>query len=684
MYNPAKLLLAIATTACFSYSAYTQTDTSATDLDLGRIKLKKDFTQSITIKGEHLEKMPFTSLSEAINAWSYGYYASKGNTVYVVDGIMVNDVNAWSVYDIEEVTIVQNALVQVNGANRQQQLVLVTTHKAGAAKQGFTVAGQSFLVKGDPQSTPFNPSSSTETNFFHQYHVSAYRKEKNIQYGLSANYLRDVNPPVKDPARKYDVPENYDRFRLNAWLNAKLGSAHDLSVRMNLVPQVGDMDNTFSNGIGGGSISTQYTQHNKQTTLNPTITLRSRFLQGFTNEFTASYASSKVKGSGGSRLINSPMGDYYIERKTTGKMQQVLLTDQVSYHASLNDNWHIEASVNFMFRYSKDKFEFSTTEYNNGNISAFNMSTFNLEGRIYLLTPSVNLYYKNSFNIQGGLLVNLSKTYGQKIKKVLPFVTTSIDVLRLTNPGNPTSLKFFGSYAQTNYTGDRTITLADYDINMNTIFGLIPTSGVYPGTIAPDQSYWIWQAGSRFSILNNLLSVNYQFERRDFAAEVFIPSPMGNYTLVYPNITSSAHHVDITATVLNKNSLHWLTGINASSIKSKTKEPLTMYYAHNVTGDLNSDKTSWTGGWVNRFSWKQLSAGIDLVYYFNPDQLPTIPGDSKVDALSLQNVYVGYQLNLKRTKGLELYADCRNLKQDKDFKITGTRKYYGLGFKANL
>ncbi|AXY74949.1 hypothetical protein D3H65_13550 [Paraflavitalea soli] len=681
-YTP-KPLLTIAIAICISFSSFSQTDTSVTDLNLGRIKLKKDFTQSITIKGEQLEKMPFTSLYEAINAWSYGYYTNRTSVVYVIDGIVVNDVNAYSVYDIEEVTLVQNALIQASGATRQQQMALITTRKGGKDKQGMMVAGQSFLVRGDnvPISGGTNPKS--ETNFFHQYQIAAYQKGEKIQYGVSANYLRDVIPVTKNPGNKTNIPTNSDRFRINGWFAAKLGSAHDLTIRVNATPQVSDYDRSYGINLPPNNLTSRSKEHIKQTLFNPTIGLRSRLGGGFTNEFTASYGSSRVKGKNESETIYSPTNKYAQEQQSTLTLKQVLLMDQLSYHGSLGNNWSVEPSVNMMFRYLKNNNDYYQASTTNGNVTSINTSSFNQEGRIYLLTPSLNLYYKNSFNIQGGLVANLSKTYGQKIRKALPFVTTSVDVLRLANAANPTSLKFFGSIAQADNLGDLSPSLENAAaVTSFAFFGPTPGLPVYAG-FPPDNSFWIWQTGTRLGILNNLLTVNYFFERRNFTAEVY-QQIATSYRIIYPDIISSTHHLAINATLINKHSIYWLTGINATSIKSKTDKDLGFYTNHNVVGDLNSDKASWTGGWVNRFSWDRFTAGLDLLYYFNPDQLPTIPGDSKVDALSLQNVYVGYQLNLKGTKGLELYADCRNPKQDKDFKISGNRKYYGLGVKAIL
>lgn len=102
--------------------------------------------QTVTIRGSYLQKIPFGTLSEVIAPWLQGTMNSKSHLVFVVDGNLVNDVNAWSIYDIEEITLVQNAMVQVNGAINQQQLVLVKT-KRNAGETGFTIGcGMLILI----------------------------------------------------------------------------------------------------------------------------------------------------------------------------------------------------------------------------------------------------------------------------------------------------------------------------------------------------------------------------------------------------------------------------------------------------------------------------------------------------------------------------------------------------------
>lgn len=673
-----KPLLTVAAAICLLHSAYSQTDTSNTELNLGRIKLKKDFTQSITIKGEQLEKMPFTNLSEAINAWTYGYFINQANVVYVIDGIVINDVNAYSVYDIREVTLVQNALTQVNGTNRQQLLAVVTTRNGSTGAQGITVAGQSFQVRNNWRNVYSFPVSS-DKNYFHQYHIAARLNKKNIQMGVSANYLRDVNPALKIGNSVSHVPTNYDRFRLNGWLTARFGNAHDLSVRINAVPQVSDLEHTYN----GGAASYYYGKgHGNQMAFNPTISLRSQLPQNLTNEFTASYASYKRKGESDIKTI-STITDNSTERVDLNyKTKQAVLMDQITYHGALNDKWLIEPSVNVMFRYTENDNEANSTITTSGNNIYINKYTYNQNSRAFLVTPAVNLYYKNIFNIQGGLVANLSKTYGRDIKKVLPFASTSVDVWQLVQPGNQNSLKLFASYAQNTNLGDNAIRM---DEHANNIVYPLPLSGgpaFYP-TLEPEDSYWAWQTGTRLGLWNNRVTMNYFFERRSFTTPVYIALPSG-YTAWYPEMTSNTQHINVMVNVADKNTFTFTTGISATSIRSKSKDAISSSFGNAVTGDFNSGRTTWTGGWVNRLSWKGFTAGLDFVYYFNPDRDPGTFNNTRIDAVALQNVYIGYGFKLKGTKGFEIYADSRNPHQDKDFMLTGSRQYYGLGFKANI
>src|ERR1700677_2049981 len=143
MKNTALSLTALALACCCALPLFAQYDSSR--LDIGYLHLQREFMQTITVKGSDLEKMPFANLSDAIAAWFYGAYTQPATLQYVVDGNPVSDVNAYSIHDIEEVVLVQNAAALVNTADGQQELVVVRT-KRGQGKGGVTANAQTGVV----------------------------------------------------------------------------------------------------------------------------------------------------------------------------------------------------------------------------------------------------------------------------------------------------------------------------------------------------------------------------------------------------------------------------------------------------------------------------------------------------------------------------------------------------------
>jgi hypothetical protein len=672
MYKTLLYLLALSATISFSQIASAQTSLSdTTSIDLGRLQLKKEFTQSITIKGEDLERMPFTSLNEAINSWTYGLFTNLGTFTYVIDGNLLNDVNAYSIHDIKEITLVQNALVQINGADRQQQLVLITTRKGSGGKQGLTVSGQSFQT--NRQKSEGQESNNT---FFHQYNVAAWKNWNKVQIGVSVNYLRDKTPTLKNIT---SINYKLDRYRITAWMNAQLGSNNELYVQLNTAPANGNGDAITSNS------KSEFDQENFS--FNPIIGLRSRFLKGFSNDISVAYMTKKDESQIDQAIFLAPPTINLLSNESEAKTEVVLIRENLRYSATVN-NWRIEPAINLTFRYRKSKVTTSSMQQSGvggpilggPNPPSYTFSETKLEGRLYLLTPSLSLSYKSIFNLQGGLLANISSTNGKKINRVFPFVSTTINVLPPTG-AQATSLQVFGSYAKTDYFGDGASTIEQ----LNT--GGPISSPIGPTTQFPDSSYSNWQAGTRIGFLHNRLSVGYNFEKRDYTQAVVIQAPFGSgwlNVINYPEFRSTSHHINVNAAILQTTNLQWRTGLTVSHVKTTMIFPANSTFP-NVKGD-DANSKAWTGGWVNRLTYGRFSAGLDLLYNFNKDQQLFTSQETKVNAITVQNVYVGYRFNIKGIEGLELYAATRNLAQhyNSQYWLGGGQQYYGLGFKADL
>jgi hypothetical protein len=286
MQKSARLLILLFA-CCRTSMIFAQND--STWLDLGTVKLKKDFTQTISIKGEDLEKMPFTELSDAIDSWLYGAYSNPASLFYVVDGSLLADVNTYSIFDIEEIVFIQNALVQVNGATGQQQLVLITTRKHRSGQSGLKLAGQSGLVNRDYGQLYPGTKGSSYTNAWHQYYAGGYMGGKNTALGLSVDYQRDAIPYERDPGAHSITPDKMDRLRLNGYFDIRLGKKNQVFIGINYSPQ--QIDSAKSYNLYGTPYYGDTHQH--MHSFSPRISWHSEFLPGLSNDLQVAYISSR-------------------------------------------------------------------------------------------------------------------------------------------------------------------------------------------------------------------------------------------------------------------------------------------------------------------------------------------------------------------------------------------------------
>ncbi|MDB5159508.1 MAG: hypothetical protein JWR50_4215, partial [Mucilaginibacter sp.] len=235
----------------FATTANAQSDTA--NYDLGRLPLPKKFTQAVTIKAADLEKMPFTDLKDAINVYVNGIYSAKQNYAFVIDGILNTDINAYSIYDIDEITFVQNAVTVLNGADATRTLILVKTKKGGPAKSGVNVAGQTNWVRlsttyGIPPGVTEH-RSAINTSLYHQYYISGYINTDNVKAGISADIQHNVFPQFSEQISFNAInPVNSNRFKFNGYLDAKLGERNVLSINSGYVPQRDAENQTMGSG----------------------------------------------------------------------------------------------------------------------------------------------------------------------------------------------------------------------------------------------------------------------------------------------------------------------------------------------------------------------------------------------------------------------------------------------------
>jgi hypothetical protein len=655
-----------------------------THLDVGYLTLNKEFTQQISIKGADLQKMPFINLSDAISAWLYGVYTTPASVQYVVDGNPVADVNAYSIYDVEEIVLVQHGAALIGTAPGQSEIVLIRT-KRGMGPRGITVAAQTGLI------TQAGPSHS---RFFHNYYAGTYCNVGKISYGVSANYIRDAIP-YEEFGNAVATAPNWQRWRLNGYFDWRPDVHNQIEVTMNYTPQRlnGVMNPNSEEGIEYG-----YNESGYQHYLTPHLDWRGEWAKGLTNDLQATYLHSRLSTSQlqlrGGGFVDSFAIQDNIELVTS---YHLWIRDHLAY--TLNTGgWTIEPAINFSYEHINDQY----VERNVDGESIFpilnlSASYYLAEGEeaigektnSFLVTPGVDVSYKRAIELLGGALINTgTQSLTGNGKQIYPYAGATVDLLRLVNPEKKESLKLFGSVANRTITSSQAYTLQDFSqgnfppISIGTFTSSSGSPPLPPPNYVPPvlPTFWTWEAGARYSGLKGRLEVSYQFEHRISAGLGTETYSTGWEGPAYPAWYSALHHLDVRVKVIDAPGASWRTGLNVTGLRTtvKTGDSTTLDTA--PIGDVAPGPWSWTGGWVNRIRVKEFTAGLDLLYHFNEPAGYV----GKLNSVATPNIFLGYEWHMARTKAVEVYIESRDLIMSHNSDVTDPRRYYTIGGKLTM
>lgn len=696
LYNFMKkpLLICAAAGLLSFYLSVAKAQTDTTRYDLGRLQIKKSLTQAITIKAADLEKMPFTNLSDAINVWLYGVYGGAAAYVPVIDGIVMTDVNALSIYDIDEITLVQNSAAAPSGVRPQQLLLLIKTRRNRPGKYGIEAAGQTDMVR--LHNMPVNPDNykfKHTVQLYNQYYLSGYVNTSRLHAGLSADYQRDAIPvatlqTVPGSQLYTDGYANINRYKFNGYLDVDLGKLLAISFNTGYVPQSGDSSAVTNQGYSEINTLSKL----KENLYYSNISLKSS-LAGFRNTLTGGYEYYKSTVNQNDIVAGVSSQPLMLANESKHTTSNYLIKDNLSYTFKTG-GLEIEPSVNFMYKYYADTtFQKKTESLVNPGVYSpiqilINTTTASLKST--LLTPALNINYRKVFALQGGFESILSSLgdnlIGNKPKRIYPFASAMLNLTELAGKGTrSTGISIFGSYANAiPYTIDIYNLLSD----ISTINSLSIPPAINSAAVGNPNSYKAfnqWQAGTTISLFNNKLTFNYTYNARQYnvLGTGYIHGSNYNYYYIFSSkITSHRFGFDINWVKSSK--LSWQTNLNASYIKTQFNYPTNipgLYGVSNITlkGHII------TGGLVNRVTFKKLFVGADVLYLFHENAPYTGSNSSPYyNAFNLQNIYAGFKFNLPGTKNLEVFANARSIAEDRSPTLLDTRKYYGLGFKLGI
>lgn len=670
----------ITTCLCIFVFAHNLSAQDSAFYNLGRVQLRKNFSQSISIKGRDLERVSATSLHEAIDIWLYGSLSNINTLVYVVDGYIATDVNVYDIRQIEEVTLIQNAAVQANGAFRQQQMVLIQTKRSKTQGWKVQASGFSAMITRKMFYPATDKTVNGDNSLFHDYLVSVTRKEGTVNAGVSAGFLRDASVMIDSTITEQE-PNSLQRYRVNTYLNWTINKHHELSTKINMAKQPNNLylvqRQLWTNG------SSKFHRNGKDKAINAEITLNSKWKNGLANSLGTAYSGLAYNDST-QFVIDDPSNPVlFSQGRNKEKTKNFLLTNTFRWTVQKRD-LSLSPALNISYRYLKENIEFSSTSAQ----QVYYLEQKN-KGEKWLLTPSFDFLYRQSVNVQAGVVADLSRLHTHRW---YPYLSLSANVNELTGMGSLVKCQLFGSYATAGYFLDHVYWLRQFAIDGSTemIYNNPYANPInyYP---SPDSNFYNWQVGTTLSLFNSHLKLSYNFEKRDYIGTTAITTVFGQ-AVIYPETKSGTHDIRAELNIVQGSKLSWFSGIHFTSIKNKVSLPFTMNAWDPIyfqMGDVNDQKRSWSSGWNNRVQFKNLFFGLDVLYYFSKfkwiNRTPYNAASDKFNLLSMRSVYLAYRLSMQKNNELELYVLLRNPYQNKDYmQFLDTRAYSGVGITLTL
>jgi hypothetical protein len=693
------ILLLVVLKPCFSFAQIETTKTNS--IDINKLELDKNFIQTITVKGEDLEKFASQNLEEAINVWFFGAYPAKASMIYIVDGNINNDLNAYSPSDIEEVSLVINALTILSGL-REQQLVIVKTRKSkGSSGIKAFVGISSVSTKPIYSFTAGNLSESEKPELFHHYYIGGYKNIKSTNLGVSVDYSRDVFPSLSK--RTIEINPSINRIRINSYLTSKIGSNNFIEANINYYPQ--DFNTKSSSNINNNQ--RVFDQNSKSYQFSSALKFTQKFGSNFLNstELTFNKFNNKDISNTASKLgteVSTTESNYLV------KSDNYRIRNHFTYTAKFNKITLIPI-LDAYFRKESFNREVNTINKSQMGFSTYNFST-NINEIDYTVIPSVNLYVAEWLNVNAGISINKfpssNLTSYQDKANYNPFISLGYDFSNIWSQ-KPLGFKIFSSFALSNpYLRNNQFD----DYNAGKLAGFLTD-------IYKDDSYLKYFGSNKtiYSLTQNIvfpqdnqrkvssfllgsslpvtkkIKFEYTYEKRDldiyYLGLISFQTPF-IYSYNKEEAILNNHFFSLKFNQENSTGLSWLSIINFKIAETNYKDGSEPYFSStNVTlKDWDKNTTSCTAGFVNRISYKNFKVEADLLAHLNQKTgLYQVFGgvySENYNSVNLQNLSVGYQIKSLKSKDFEVFANARNLYYNEKSNVTDGRNYYGIGFRA--
>jgi hypothetical protein len=678
-------VLVLTATFCFiTLNSVAQNDSLY--FDLGRIKIKREFTQAITVKAKDLQQLSYTNLTDAVAAWFMGAYTNPSDVLYIIDGNTAGDPNMYSLHDIEEITLVQNALIQLNGASPVRQLVLVTTKKTGK-QTGIFIAGQTNQVRQNMPGPIDGKIKETVPALFHRYYLSADKNGKKVQYGASVGYLRDAVPHLRDPENITGKLNNFDRMQGNAYAQVLFGKSNIVNVQANYSPQYFDFEQQQNWSSNSETVVRTQDYHSKNKSLTTTLSWQTRFAKKWSNSLNASLNHLRIRQHDSNNFYGTNYRHTYWNYTGGSRFRYYQVRNTVSFKEVIG-KWHVEPALSFTYFKPKRDHDWMVYSKRGVEVTEHTVAGQWAWDRFIQLNPTISLTLQDCLNITGGVLSDLNPKVR---KRFFSYASATADLLQLGKHRPEANLKVYLSYAAFDRFDIPVYGFQETEYVPLAAFPYRPVSMLESNELryirTTDSVNRIISAGSHLVLFRKRLNLQYYFEKRNTGvmAAGTIFSSNGFSTIFALRILNSAiNRINLQYNTIQNAELKWTTGLNFTSAKLRFSEPASFSNPYQVLGGMNDGKT---GGLTNRVEYKNVGLGVDMLYIFDEKvkQDPYRNDVEEMNSFLLQHVFIMYTLRPAGSHPVRFYLNSRNPVQDKNYRLNkDRRRFYGAGFEMKL
>ncbi|HEX2536049.1 MAG TPA: hypothetical protein VHK69_20045, partial [Chitinophagaceae bacterium] len=355
-------------------------------LDLGRIELSASALQGVTIRGEWLERLPFTRLSEVVDVYFEGTRSNPANTVYVIDGNQVTSPDLYPIQDIEAITYVQNALIVVNGAHQFGPMVVVRTRNGKRQGNGLRAYGQSALLNRKIRDPFGGHSLKTNNVYYHRYGLSGHTQAGRWSANGTAEYLREAQPAPVIAGLEASKPARFHRVRLNAAAGTGWANGGRLQFEVQYLPQAFNYESVTN--ITSPPLRISRDQHSDESLLHGAASLHLPLTARLQNRLSVHYNRYRLNQED-QDITQDPMNNYQSDKERRGRYSSFLARNTLTYTVTAGE-LSLQPALGLWFQSARLKLNEEGSFQSSGNINEAR-SEYLVRPEQFMATPSFTL-----------------------------------------------------------------------------------------------------------------------------------------------------------------------------------------------------------------------------------------------------------------------------------------------------